>query len=98
MDQLTYLQTTSIKYWESVRHTVMGQLRMADALLARYSDPIAYDFQIQRLRGEVGERLRVADAATVLSDPHIISMVRQLFGERGVQRLKDRATTQTQES
>ena len=75
----------------------MGQLRLADALLARYSDPIAYEYQIQRLKGEVGERLRQADAATVLADPHVTSMVRQLFGERGVQRLKDRANTPSQE-
>jgi hypothetical protein len=34
--------------------------------------------------------LRSADAAEVLGHPHLMSMVRQLFGERGLNRLKAR--------
>lgn len=77
--------------WDSVvRNSPLQRLRYYDARLARAgfsSDPA----ERERLRSRVAELIREAGAKVVLSDPDVVCMVRELFGERGVQRLKDRA-------
>jgi hypothetical protein len=53
------------------------------------SDPPDRD-AVERLREAAAAALRIADAIEVLNDPHLAGMVRQLFGERGLNKLKKR--------
>ena len=79
--------SSSQRMWDTlVRESPLNRLRYLDARLAQGAtvDP-----------NRVAELVREAGAKAVLSDPDAIGLVRQLFGERGVVRLKDRARTQT---
>lgn len=72
----------------------LAKLRLCDALLARYTvnfDPSTHDDKMEWLKEVVGAELRRADMAKVIGDPHIMSMIRQLYGERAVMRAKERA-------
>lgn len=84
-------------YWdEAVRQSPLQRLRYYDARLARAGfsgDPA----ERERVKERVAELIREVGASVVLTDPDVISMVRELFGERGVQRLKDRATAKPRE-
>jgi len=72
-------------YWDvKVKESPLQRLRYLDARLAQGAT-------IDTLR--VAELVREAGAKAVLSDPDAIGLIRQLFGEKGVQRLKDRAST-----
>ena len=73
---------------ELVRQSPLNRLRFYDAQLAR---------GIEVNRERVAELVREAGAEAVLSDRDAIGLVRQLWGERAVERLK-RARTTTQES
>jgi hypothetical protein len=73
---------------ELVRESPLNRLRYLDARLAAGAE-------IDRER--VAELVREAGAKAVLSDPDAVGLVRQLWGERAVQRLKDRATAQPRE-
>lgn len=75
---------------------IMARLKLADALLARYTilnGPDRPDMPdlVDTLKSRVASMLREIAPAAVLSEPSIRSMVRQLFGEAGVVRLRDRA-------
>lgn len=70
---------------EAVRHSPLNRLRLLDARLARP------DVDIEQVKARAAELVREIGAAQVLSDPGCVGLIRQLFGERGVQRLKDRA-------
>jgi len=73
-------------YWDAkVKESPLQRLRYLDARLAQGAT-------IDTLR--VAELVREAGAKAVLSDPDAIGLIRQLFGEKGVQRLKDRASTE----
>ena len=73
--------------WDTlVRESPLNRLRYLDARLAQGAT-----VDLNR----VAELVREAGAKAVLSDPDAIGLVRQLFGERGVIRLKDRARTET---
>jgi hypothetical protein len=72
---------------ELVRGSPLNRLRYLDARMAAGA-------QIDKDR--VAELVRDAGAAAVLTDPDAVGLVRQLFGERGVQRLRDRARTETE--
>lgn len=75
------------RMWDTlVRESPLNRLRYLDARMAAGAE-------IDRDR--VAELVREAGAKAVLSDPDAVGLVRQLFGERGVVRLKDRARTQT---
>ena len=79
--------SSSQRMWDTlVRESPLNRLRYLDARLAQGAtiDP-----------NRVAELVREAGAKAVLSDPDAVGLVRQLFGERGVVRLKDRARTQT---
>lgn len=72
----------------------LAKLKIAEALLARYGFRAAehgHSERIEWLRGRVAELLREAKAGEVLGEPSLLSMVRSLFGERGVYRLQERA-------
>jgi len=77
------------RVWNKQEPTPLNRLKLCEAYLARLTinpDPDA----LERLRDSTAAALRVADAAEVLGHPHLMSMVRQLFGERGLNRLKNR--------
>jgi hypothetical protein len=82
---------------EAVRNSPLNRLRYYDALLARtaFSGDAG---ERERIKMRVGELIREIGASDVLTDPGVIGLVRELFGEKGVLRLKERARTKTQES
>lgn len=67
---------------EMLRESPLNRLRFLDARLAAGA-------RIDKDR--VAELVREAGAAAVLADRDATGLVRQLFGELGVKRLKDRA-------
>ncbi len=71
-------------------------LRLCDALLARYgisAGPDRTDIpdRVEWLKGVTAEWIKRATPADVIGDPHVRGLVRKLFGEAGVNRLRDRA-------
>ena len=66
-----------------VRQSPLNRLRFYDAQLARGIDVN---------RDRVAELVREAGAAAVLSDRDAIGLVRQLWGERAVEKLKSART------
>ena len=75
--------------WDKLEPTPLNRLKLCEAYLARLTISPDAD-AMERLRDSTAAALRVADAAEVLGHPHLMSMVRQLFGERGLNRLKAR--------
>ena len=77
--------------WGKLEPTPLNRLKLCEAYLARLtlSDPPDRD-AVERLRDAAAAALRIADAIEVLNDPHLVGMVRQLFGERGLGRLRNR--------
>ena len=67
---------------ELVRESPVNRLRFLDAVLARGGEVD---------KGRVAELIREAGAKACVADPDVVGLVRQLFGEPGVQRLKQRA-------
>ena len=90
---ISWASQANVRYWESVKNNPYYRLRMADAYLARIG---VGDWQQRAertswLKNYVGDLLRSLDDATeAYGDPHIRSMVRELWGENGVERLKAR--------
>ena len=81
----------SLAYWsEAVREGPVQRLRYLYARLAR-ANPDERD----RIKSRSAELIREAGPTAALSDPHIIELVRELFGARGVDRLRDRAKEAT---
>lgn len=80
----------SARIWGKQEPTPINRLKLCEAYLARLTlrdpDPDA----MERLRDAAAAALRVADAIEVLNDPRLAGMVRQLFGERGLGRLRSR--------
>ena len=72
---------------ELVQQSPLNRLRFYDAQLAR---------GIEVNRDRVAELVREAGAAAVLSDRDAIGLVRQLWGERAVEKLKRASTTAKQ--
>ena len=90
---ISWASQANVRYWESVKNNPYYRLRMADAYLARIG---VGDWQQRAertswLKNYVGDLLRSLDDATeAYGDPQIRSMVRELWGENGVERLKAR--------
>ena len=81
----------SAEYWaEAVRETPLNRLRYYDALCARpgYLDDPG---QREKIKARIGELIRETDPAAILGDPHLVTMVRWLFTEKGLVRLRERA-------
>jgi hypothetical protein len=69
--------------WNSaVQESPLNRLKFYDAQLAR---------GVEVNRDRVAELIREAGAAAVLSDRDTIGLVRQLWGERAVEKLRARA-------
>ena len=77
-------QSARIMWDELVRESPLNRLRYLDARLAAGAE-------IDRER--VAQLVREAGSKAVLSDPDAVGLVRQLWGERAVERLRDRANT-----
>jgi hypothetical protein len=77
---------------EAVRNSPLNRLRYYDALLARtaFSGDAG---ERERIKMRVGELIREIGASDVLTDPGVIGLVRELFGEKGVLRLRERANS-----
>ena len=89
---ITWASQAAIKHWGEKIGTVIGRLQLADAYLARIT---VGDWQQRRertewLKGYVGPLVREADPVAILGDPGLVGMVRQLWGEAGVTRLRDK--------
>lgn len=72
----------------------LGKLRLCEALLARYqvrSEEQGHRDRMDWLKERTGDLLRHVKPADVLNDPSLSGMVRSMFGERGVTRLRERA-------
>lgn len=75
----------------------LGRLKLCEALLARYtlrSDEIGHGERMEWLRNRVAEALREVPAQPVTNEPSLMSMIRSLWGEKGVYRIKARAETE----
>lgn len=79
------------RQWGKLEPTPLNRLKLCEAYLARLtlSDPPDRD-AVERLRDAAAAALRIADAIEVLNDPHLVGMVRHLFGEKGLARLRSR--------
>lgn len=78
----------------SIAADPIGELRMLDAVLARLmfqQEDLSFTERYERLKSVVAERIAAADPAKVLGDPHLRSMVLQLWNDRGVNKLIARA-------
>ena len=77
---------SSADYWATaVTENPLNRLRLLDAKLARPG------VDVESIRARAGELIRELGAAKVLTDPDCVGLVRQLFGQRGVDRLRERA-------
>ena len=89
---ISYASQAGMKHWDEMIGTVIGRLHLADAYLARIT---VGDWQQRRektewLKGQVGPLVREADPATILRDSGLTGMVRYLWGEPGILRLRDK--------
>jgi hypothetical protein len=85
-DRSAYAVKNATEYWsQAVTENPLNRLRLLDARLARPG------VDIESIKARAGELIREIGAAQVLSDPDCVGLVRQLFGEKGVTRLKERA-------
>ena len=81
-------------YWAvAVRETPLNRLRYYDALIARpgYLDGPG---QREAIKERLGQLIREIDATAILGDPSLVSMVRFMFGERGLARLREKVKSQ----
>jgi hypothetical protein len=83
----------SERFWREFTQDPIGDLRMMDAVLARitinrYDE--AYTERMSAFREKLAEKIAAADATKVYGDPHLRSMVMQIWGDRGINRLKAR--------
>ena len=77
---------SSADYWATaVTENPLNRLRLLDAKLARPG------VDVESIKARAGELIRELGAAKVLTDPDCVGLVRQLFGQRGVDRLRERA-------
>ena len=90
---ISYSITGNQAMWAEIATTPIGKLRLADAYLARITvGPWeTRKMLMDELRGWVGGHIRDAKPQDVLNDPHCHGLVRHLYGEPGINRLKKRA-------
>lgn len=88
----TWASQANMRYWDEVKGDVIGRLRLADAYLARINigEWSQRNERREWLKMRVGDLIRSAKAEDVLGDPNLVGMVRDLFGEKGVMRLRAR--------
>lgn len=82
-------------YWD--KHGLrddLGRLKLCEALLARYSVQPEEGDRMEQLRNVVADCMQSVSSIKVLDNPSLLSMIRHLWGEKGVNRLKARAKTE----
>jgi TPP-dependent pyruvate/acetoin dehydrogenase alpha subunit len=84
-DRTSWAQRASAEYWSGVTDPI-GRLKHLEARYARL-DPA----NIEAFRQELTAAIRNAEPAAILAEPRVVTMVRSVYGERGVTRLRDRA-------
>ena len=81
---------SNVTTWnELVRQSPLNRLRFYDAQLAR---------GLEVNKDRVAELIREAGPAAVLSDRDVIGLIRQLWGERAIEKLRQRANTPTEQT
>lgn len=83
----------TIRHWDRLEATAINRLKLCEALWARYTiDPDSYTpDRMEWLREAIALHIREAKASEVLGEPGLATMVWVFFGERGFNRLKERA-------
>jgi hypothetical protein len=89
---ISYASQAGMKHWDEKIGTVIGRLHLADAYLARIT---VGDWQQRRertewLKGQIGPLVRQTDPKEILGDPGLTGLVRSLWGEAGISRLRDK--------
>lgn len=87
-------QDRNAREWDKRLGEPLAKLKLADALLARYnvrSDEPGHDERMEWLRERVADLLRESDAKLVAGDPCLVAMICQVWGERGVKKIRARA-------
>ena len=92
---LQHQEKKILDHWEeSFRVSPIQRLKYLDALLARTTDPD----KVERIKWRVAELIRESDARSILGEPHLVTMIRYFYGERGLARLKERARTPVEQT
>jgi hypothetical protein len=89
---ISYMIAGNTQMWSEIAATPLGKLRLADAYLGRITVG-AWEtrrMMMDELKGMIGGLVRECDPAAILGDPHVRGMIRHLYGEAGVTRLKRR--------
>lgn len=87
----------AVRHWETDNRkgTPMWHLLIADSKLAllqnRANHGVVYAVEFETLKSHVAAQLRVANARDVLGDYRTVGLVRFLFGESGLDRLRARS-------
>jgi hypothetical protein len=87
-------QDYAIKGWELREPDPLGKLRLCEALLARYTIEPDADTpeRIDWLKQVVSMHIRACDPKDIWNEPHVLGMIRHLFGDAGYRRIRERAT------
>ena len=88
---LQHQEKKILDHWEeSFKVSPIQRLKYLDALLARTTDTE----RTESIKWRVAELLREVDAGQVLGEPQLVTMVRYLFGEKGLKRLREKVKSQ----
>lgn len=93
-EAFTRQQDYAIKGWELREPDPLGKLRLCEALLARYTIEPDADTpeRIDWLKQVVSMHIRACDPKDIWNEPHVLGMIRHLFGDAGYRRIRERAT------
>jgi len=92
-EALEYANGVSRRHWDSLEPNPYNRLKLCDALWARYTvntDQYTAE-RLEWLKDVITIHLREVDAKLVVGDPALMTMVWCFYGERGANRIKDRA-------
>ena len=88
-----WVNAQSERYWNGLEPNPYNRLKLCDALWARYTvnaDQYTAE-RLEWLKDVITIHLREVDAKLVVGDPALMTMVWCFFGQRGANRIKDRA-------
>jgi len=78
------------RIWGKQEPTPIHRLKLCEAYLARLTMREPDADAMERVKDAAAAAIRDADPKEVIGNPHLAGMVRQLFGERGLERLRKR--------
>ena len=79
------------RIWGKQEPTPIHRLKLCEAYLARLTMREPDADAMERVKDAAAAAIRDADPKEVIGNPHLAGMVRQLFGERGLGRLRERS-------